>query len=91
MKLRTVDYNSPLPEEEAEEAMKEYLKRTDASSRAAHPDYKYFVFQENGSYEVLEVIDSGTDALYNHAVLSEAKVEEEKGISWEKAQDLMEP
>ena len=91
MKLRTVDYDSPLPEEEAEEAMRDYLKRTDASSRAAHPDYSYFVFKKNGSYEVLEVIDSETDAVYNHAVLSGEEVKEEKGISWETAQGLMEP
>lgn len=90
MKLRSVDYDSPLSESEAAEAMKDYLKRTDASTRAAHPDYRYFVFQKDGSYEVLEIVDSGNDSLYNHAILGEEGVEEEKGVSWEKAQDLME-
>lgn len=91
MKLRSIDYDSPLPEDEAEEAMKEYLRRTDASTRAAHPDYSYLVLQRNGSYEVLEVVESGGDALYNHAVIEEGRVDEEKGISWDRAQDLMEP
>lgn len=90
MKLTSVNYEELVPEDAAEEAMKEYLRRTDASSRAAHPDYTYFVFQRNGNYEVLEAVDSGGESVYNHAVLLDERVEEEKGISWERAQELME-
>jgi hypothetical protein len=90
MNLRSIDYRSPLPEDEAEEAMEDYLRRTDASSRAAHPDYQYFVYQNNGTFEVLEIVDSDFDEVYNHAILEEGIVIEEKGISWDDAQELME-